>query len=178
MLQDRSIILIGFMGTGKTTIGEQLAKRLSLAFIDTDEKICSISGLTIPEIFQQKGEKYFRQLESQVLTDVLAQASQVVSTGGGIVIQEVNRQLLNARRQKGDLVIWLTASEETLWQRLKLDSNRPLLKAANPREEIASLLRQREDLYRSVADYTISTSEREPAAVVTEIIDIYSKGGF
>ena len=164
------------MGTVKTKIGEQNAKRLSLAFIDNDEKF--VRSVANHSEYFNKGEKYFRQLESQVLTDVLAQASQVVSTGGGIVIQEVNRQLLNARRQKGDLVIWLTASEETLWQRLKLDSNRPLLKAANPREEIASLLRQREDLYRSVADYTISTSEREPAAVVTEIIDIYSKGGF
>lgn len=177
VLQINNIILIGFMGTGKTTIGKQVATQLNLNFIDTDQQIVQVSGMEIPKIFSEKGESYFRALENQVFQDVLNQSNQVISTGGGLVIEACNRQLLHRQRENGDLVIWLTASLNTLWHRLKKDDDRPLLKGENPREKINNLVQERDELYREVADYIIDTSEQAPNRVIAEVIELYNKGG-
>lgn len=178
VLKGKNIILIGFMGTGKTTIGKKTAIRLGLKFMDLDKEIVNYTGTSIPELFANRGEAYFRSVETQILRETLRQTGQLVSTGGGVVTQASNRQLINNSRQSGDLVIWLTASMETTWYRIKDDANRPLLKTTNPKEHIKFLLEARQPFYGQLADYTIDTSVLEPEEVTERIEGLFNRGGF
>lgn len=149
----RNVILVGYMGTGKTSVGRKIADSLGFKFVDTDELIVSMAGKSIPAIFEESGEPAFRDLETKALRSAAAGADQVISTGGGIVLRDENRKIIN---QSG-YCIWLRASADAIFQRVSTNNNRPLLKTENPRETIDSMLREREPSYRAVADLEIKT---------------------
>ncbi len=141
------------MGTGKTTVGMRVAKSLGLRFVDTDKLIAKNAGKTIPMIFEESGETRFRDLETEVLRACAADSGQVISTGGGIVLREENREIL---RSSG-YVIWLKASPESIYERVKRNRNRPLLQTENPLETIREMLASRQELYEACRDLVITS---------------------
>ena len=149
------IILIGFMGCGKTTVGKKLAEQTGMPFLDTDDLIVQQEGCSVAEIFEKRGEPYFRDLETGVLRRLLEEkVSCVLAVGGGLPVREENRTLM---RRLGT-VIYLTAETETLVRRLEKDTGRPLLKGGNSlRERIGQLMAQRGRIYRDAADREIAT---------------------
>lgn len=153
-----NIILIGFMGCGKTTIGAKLAHLLGFEFVDTDNLIIQKAGCPIPKIFDQRGEDGFRGVESSVLDDLLGRERMVISTGGGIVTRPENWERMRAL----GLIIWLTTSDSVLWNRLKRNRDRPMLYTKNPRKTFEELLAKRRSLYQELADLTVDTRELSP----------------
>ncbi len=149
----RNLILIGFMGTGKTTVGQRVARSLGFRFVDTDKMIVKQTGKPIPKIFEESGEDSFRDLETKVLCECAEGSGQVISTGGGIVTRPENHRLI---REAG-YVIWLKASPESIFERVRRDRNRPLLKTADPLQTIRDLLEGRKPLYEACADLAITT---------------------
>jgi shikimate kinase len=162
----KNIILIGFMGSGKSSVGRVIAPQLGFALADTDQLVIQHTGLQITEIFKNHGETYFRDQETAVLNGLRDQASLVISTGGGIVLREGNAALL---RELG-FVAWLTASEETIYERVSRSNKRPLMHTADPRGTIRTLLLEREPLYASTAHFSIHTSGRTHEEVANAII--------
>jgi shikimate kinase len=151
----RNLILIGFMGTGKTTVGMRVAKSLGWRFVDTDRLIVRKAGKPIPRIFEESGEESFRDFETEVLRKCAEGAGQVISTGGGIVTRERNREIL----KEAGYVIWLKASPETIYERVKNNRNRPLLKTGDPQQTIREMLEARHDLYDAACDLRIRTDD-------------------
>ncbi|HUI67663.1 MAG TPA: shikimate kinase [Nitrospirota bacterium] len=160
----KNIILTGFMGVGKTSIGTRLASDLGFTFVDTDELIEADQKATITEIFAQKGEPYFRDVESSVIRTVLEHENQVVSTGGGAVIRNENREAF----KKAGLVVCLTARPAVIYERVKHETHRPLLKVPDPMARIGDLLESRAKFYGQ-ADLIIDTSEKSVDEAVLEI---------
>jgi shikimate kinase len=160
----KNIILTGFMGVGKTSIGTRLARDLGYAFVDTDELIEADQKTTITEIFAQKGEPYFREVEARIIRTVLENGDQVVSTGGGAVIRDENREVF----KEAGLVVCLTARPEVIYERIKHETHRPLLKVPNPMARIRDLLESRAIFYGQ-ADLIIDTSEKSVDEAVREI---------
>jgi shikimate kinase len=154
----RNLILIGFMGTGKTTIGKRVARSLGYRFVDTDQLIAKKAGKGIPAIFADEGEEAFRQLETEVLRECAAGERQVISTGGGIVTRPENRELLMA----SGYVVWLKAAPDTIYQRVRRSRDRPLLRTPDPQATIAELLGQRNGLYEASQHLTIVTDGLTP----------------
>ncbi|AMX03981.1 shikimate kinase [Microbulbifer thermotolerans] len=146
------------MGAGKSTIGKLLALQLGLPFADTDKVLEDRTGADIPWIFDVEGEAGFRRRESEVLEDLCRGPVQVIATGGGIVLAEQNRRQL----KKHGLVVYLQASADQLLERTAKNSNRPLLRVADPRARIIELLEQRDPLYREVADLICDTDDCTP----------------
>jgi len=164
----RNIFLIGFMGAGKTTAGRVLARKLNLTFCDLDETVEKELGMTINEIFSKHGEGFFRDEESKMLRSVAQRERQVVSTGGGVVLREENWE---AMRGAG-IVVYLKASAEVLYNRVKNKTTRPLLQVENPFENVKELLSRRIPLYEK-ADLIIDTENlalQDVAAEITERI--------
>lgn len=151
----RNVILIGFMGTGKTSIGRRVAQSLDFDFVDTDDLIIESAGKPITEIFSDQGESYFRDLETEVLRSSGLRSHQIISTGGGIVIRELNRKILS----QAGYVIWLKATPETILQHVSRNQERPLLHTSNPLQTIKDMLSERENWYSTAADFTIDTDE-------------------
>ena len=168
----QNILLIGFMGTGKSSVGRILARKLGYRFVDTDRLVSDLAGMEIPEIFRLHGEPHFRQLEHEVLESLAGLSRQVISTGGGIVLREDNRTLL----QKCGFVAALTASEPVLFDRVSRNSNRPLLRTENPRETIREMLAQRRALYEGTAQLTVDTTHLTTDAVAERIADAARSG--
>lgn len=174
---DENILLVGFMGAGKTTVGRLAARERGLRFVDLDREIERVAGCPIPEIFDRLGEEAFRQMETDALGHIEPDTGLVVSCGGGVVSREANRALL------GELgfVVWLTASEEEIFARVSRNTSRPLLQAPDPRGVIRSLLAEREPLYREVADAVIDTTGRDFHEVASALLEAYdrraSRGG-
>ncbi len=165
----QSVILVGPMGAGKSTIGKLLASILELPFSDSDRVIEEKTGADIPWIFDVEGEAGFRQRETSVLAELLQSEAMVVATGGGIVMKDENRNLL-----KGDgVVVYLTASVDQLVERTYKDKKRPLLQVEDPEAKIRELIALRDPLYREVADIIVQTDRRSPRAVAQEIADRY-----
>jgi shikimate kinase len=160
------LALAGFMGTGKSRIGWELSRRLSLTFIDTDKVIERVSCLRISDIFEYYGEATFRDYETEVVRRSLRLDEVVVSTGGGTVMRAQNRDMLKSRGP----VIVLWASPETIYLRTRR-SQRPLLQVDNPIEKIYELLEARKEAYKDVAAFHISTDNRHSSDVVEEIVD-------
>jgi shikimate kinase len=160
----RNVYLIGYRGTGKSTVARLLGQQLGLPTLDMDELIEARSGLSIRSIFAQEGERGFRQRESAILNDVGAKSGCIVATGGGIVLDVTNRQCL----RKSGTAAWLTADAATIWQRMQADSTtwdrRPNLSVGGL-EEVKVLLVAREPLYRECADCTVDTTNRSPEEV-------------
>ncbi len=162
-----NIFLIGFMGTGKTTVGEKLASLTGMEFCDLDKMIEQATQLSISEIFKQKSELWFRELESKLLVETVNSTNIVVATGGGVVLNPTNRDIM---KSKG-IVVALTASLETLWKRLKNNSERPLLKGDCPRKNLERLYLERASLYH-VSDFIIKVDEKTPLQIAEEIIHL------
>lgn len=168
MKNNQSIALIGFMGTGKSTIASLLAKELNFQLIDTDAAIEKKTGQKISDIFSTKGQPYFRQLETDLLKTILLKNQQVIATGGGIILKEENRHLLKTH----SYLVCLTASWEIIYKRTKNDKSRPLLLHADPKKQIERLLTQRESYYQ-IADLTINTDKDNPLVICQKILAHY-----
>ncbi len=169
----RNIVLIGFMGTGKTTTGKMLANRLQRPFVDVDRKIEQQMGLEIPQIFSNHGEDFFRDVEAQIIAKIARYTNTVIATGGGAVLDPVNLRNL---RMNG-IVVLLTASLAVIYERTERRRTRPLLEGEDKFKIIADLLAQRQSLYNEY-DLKIDTSSLPPAEVVEQIIIFLRQGGY
>jgi len=150
----KSIVLIGMMGAGKSSVGRCLQQRTGLARLDTDEMVAAQFGIPIAQIFEKHGEERFRIAETDVLRKLAPERPAIVVTGGGIVLRAENVDLL---KQLGT-VIWVTAEEATLFERAARRNDRPLLQKENPRAVFSKLFRERESLYAAAADLRVDTS--------------------
>jgi len=148
------VVLVGLMGSGKTTVGRRLASRLDRVFVDADDALVEITDRTIPEVFAEKGESGFRTIEAEVLEELLARREpRIIAAGGGVVLREENRARLKAPEVT---TVWLTASPAFLASRTSAKPHRPLLSGDEPpREVFARLDAERSPLYREVADITV-----------------------
>ncbi len=166
-VEKKQVILTGFMGTGKTVVGELLARTMKRDFVDTDKIVEEKTGLAVPEIFERHGETYFRDRESEAVESLrqYPPGSLVVSTGGGIVLREKNRKTL----QEIGLVILLTASPDEILRRTGESGNRPLLSGDNPDQKVVSLLKEREEHYKH-CEVRIDTTGLAPLQVVRKIM--------
>ncbi|WP_301911703.1 shikimate kinase [Neisseria viridiae] len=147
------LILIGLMGAGKTTLGRQVARSLNYRFYDCDHEVSAAAGVSIPTIFEMEGEQGFRSRETAMLKKLVILPHIVLSTGGGAVLKEENRALI----RKSGTVVYLHAPPETLLERTRCDSNRPLLQVADPLGRLRELYTARDPLYRQTADFTIES---------------------
>lgn len=170
-LQSGNLILVGMMGSGKTTMGRALAKCLGKVFVDSDEEIQKRTGVTIPHIFDIEGETGFRQREAAAIRDLLARDNMVLATGGGAVLAEQNRELL----QQNGIVIYLKANVHDLWQRTRHDRNRPLLQTANPHAKLTELFQQRDPLYQQVSDIVVQSGKQSVHALMLHLVDEIDK---
>ena len=160
------IIFVGLPGSGKTTIGRQLARRLGVAFVDSDHVIEHRLGCTIREFFAQEGEDRFRDVEQQVLDGLSRTHQGVIATGGGAVLREVNRRHLHERGQ----VIYLRSTPEDVFRRVRHDHARPLLQVDDPLKRLRDLYDIRDPLYREVAHFVIETGRPSVATLVNMIV--------
>lgn len=160
------ISLIGLPGSGKSTVGRQLARRLQLPFFDSDHLIELRIGGSIRAYFEREGEEPFRDVEAAVIDELTCQVPCVLSTGGGAVLRPTNRQNLHARGQ----VIYLNSSPEELFRRLRHDKSRPLLQVADPLGRLRDLYKTRDPLYRETAHFTIDTGRPSVATLVNMIV--------
>ena len=165
----KNLILVGFMGTGKSTIGRQLSKALGYPLIDTDARIVAQQKRPIPEIFEAEGEEHFRDLETETLRTLQTDKchKRIIATGGGIVLREENRQLL---RDLG-FVVWLVAQPETILERTSRNKERPLLQTKDPEETILLMLAQRDAYYRETAHLILETTNLDFSEITTGIIE-------
>ena len=161
-----NIVLIGFMGSGKSTIGRLIAGRLGFQFVDTDALLVQRAGMEIPEIFQREGEERFRDLETAGLESLTHLQRCVIATGGGVVLRERNRELL---RELG-FVVLLTAREEVIFERVSRNAKRPLLQTPNPRETVAALLAARQPAYAAAAQWTLDNSMLSHAETADAVV--------
>lgn len=172
----KSIFLIGYRGTGKSTIGPLLAARLCWHFVDADVHTETVAGRSIADIFATEGEVGFRDRESATLSELASRSQQVIATGGGVILRAANRELL----RNAGFVAWLSASPEAIWERLQSDpttaARRPNLTALGGLEEVRSLLAAREPLYRKTANLEIRTEGQSPEAIADAIFTAWNGG--
>ncbi|MEB3341979.1 shikimate kinase [Okeania sp.] len=164
LLQGVNIYLVGMMGAGKTTVGHLLAQRLGYSFLDTDNLITEAAGKSISEIFATEGEAGFRELETNILSEVSSYKKLIIATGGGIVVKPFNWSYL----QYG-IVVWLDVPVEVLHSRLQGDQTRPLLQNSNPFDKLQKLLEERRAFYAS-ADIHVSISAKDTPEEVTTLV--------
>ncbi len=170
-MSSNRIVLIGYRGTGKTTIGKRLAELLDLLFCDTDQEIENTRGVSIPRIFAESGEEAFREIEHDIITAIPPNIS-IVSTGGGAVLDPENREFLRRK----STIFWLTADPKKIYERIQ-GSDRPALSSLPLLSEIEETLFARTPLYRSLADFTIKTDTKSIDTCVREIAFLYASGG-
>lgn len=164
----KTIILIGLMGAGKTTVGRQLARQLGRVFVDSDHEIESRTGVLIPTIFEIEGESGFRKREAQVLADLLAtprETGLILATGGGAVLSPENRAVL----RQGGWVVYLNVPPRQLFERTRRDRNRPLLQVSDPLARLHELHAERDPLYRETA-HLVTDGGRMGASGMTQFI--------
>ena len=164
-----NLVLCGMMGAGKTTVGERLAQRIGRRFYDTDSLIEEKHG-KILDVFERYGEKYFRGLETELVTALAQRDNLVIATGGGLVLKEENSALL----QKSGKIVFLRATLNTLTDRLRADIERPLLQTSsgNLRERLTALMEERTPIYERVAEYIVDVDNKTPEEIVREIIAV------
>lgn len=169
-----NVILIGFMGCGKSTVGLKLSYRLRKSVIDTDKEIEKEEKRSISDIFQQNGEEYFRNKETECLQKLIGTSgNQIISAGGGLPMRERNRELLHQLGQ----VIYLRAKAETIYERLQHDTTRPLLQGENPREKIRTMMAEREQNYEKAADVIVDVDGKDFDQILREIEKSFRNGG-
>ncbi|MFV0516711.1 MAG: shikimate kinase [Aminipila sp.] len=162
----QKIFLIGFMGTGKSEIAKKLGQMTNFSIADTDGLAEEAMGDSISKIFQEKGELYFRNIETQVLNDVANWDKYVISCGGGLPLKEENREIMKSAGK----VVLLTASAQTILDRVKNNTDRPLLAGKMNIEYIETLMKQREAAYANAADVVISTDNKSVLVICQEIM--------
>ena len=162
-----NIFIVGPMGSGKSTVGKIISDELFLNFFDTDDEIESRTGASIDWIFDLEGEEGFRKRESSILEEMVKQNSIVLSTGGGIILSDSNREMLSSR----GTVFYLSTPISVQIERTSKDKDRPLLKNGNPEEILTRLQKERKDLYESVSDHVIKTENKSSQEVASEIIN-------
>ncbi|HNX53294.1 MAG TPA: shikimate kinase [Pontiellaceae bacterium] len=167
-MRDKNIILIGFMGTGKTVTGRVLAERTGMKLIDMDSLIETEQKKTIPEIFAQDGEPAFRQMERELVQKLSKRSGLIISTGGGIVLNPDNV----ADFEKSGLVVCLTASPETIFKRVEKDTSRPLL-SGDKKTQIYTLLEKRKPLYEAIS-HRINTDGLTDKQTANRILELYA----
>lgn len=160
-----NIILTGMMGAGKSTVGKALAKRLKMQFFDSDRVIEERTGVNIPTIFEIEGEDGFRQREQQTIAELAAMDGIVLATGGGSLIAEQNRKVLS----ESGIVVYLSATPEQLFSRIRYDKSRPLMQTENPLQTLKDLLRSREKYYLDTADIIIRTGKQRLGVTIKQI---------
>jgi shikimate kinase len=160
------LTLVGMPGSGKSTVGRQLSRRLQLPFFDSDHLIEQRLGCSIREYFAREGEAAFRDIEEQVLAELADGATAVVATGGGAVLREANRQRLRAAGQ----VIYLRSTPEELYRRVRHDTARPLLQVADPLARLRDMYAQRDPLYRDAAHFVVETGRPSVPRLVNMIV--------
>ena len=161
----KNIILVGLMGAGKSTVGKTLAKRRHMQFYDSDQLIEERTGVDIPTIFEIEGEEGFRDREQQAIADLADMNDAVIATGGGSLIREENREKIT---QSG-IIVYLCASPEQLYARIRYDKNRPLMQTRNPRQTLAKILKAREADYLATANLTIRTGKQRLSTTIKQI---------
>ncbi len=166
-----NIVLIGMRGSGKTTIGKLLAKRLGKQFIEMDELIVQRLGQSIPEIVNRYGWQKFRDVEEEITREVAGWDNVVNATGGGVVTREENIREL---KQKGKLV-WLKANTDTLLRRIGNDQSRPSLTGKSPREDMEAVLAERSPIYQRVADFIVDTEGKMPEEIAEAIAKLHTE---
>ncbi|NCF36055.1 MAG: shikimate kinase AroK [Gammaproteobacteria bacterium] len=166
-MSHRNIILIGPMGSGKSTIGNIIARRLHREFQDSDQLIEKRTGVDIARIFDIEGEQGFRDRESNALIELLSQDNRVIATGGGSVMRQENQKLL---KQRG-YIIFLDTSVNQQMSRLARDKKRPLLQTENPRKRLEALLQERRPIYLDLADLAVKTDKRAARRLAADIIN-------
>lgn len=166
MSQNKNIVLVGFMGSGKTTVGKVLSHVLGYDFIDTDHIVVQNEKADIPSIFDIKGEKYFRKVETTALKQGMAGQDCVVSTGGGIVTTPENTEIL-----RRGIVIYLEATPRQIYDHIKNDHTRPLLKEKDVYGTICTMLERRQELYKQVAHYSVNVDDKTPEEICALILD-------
>ena len=164
-LDTRSIVLVGLMGAGKTSVGRRLAQRLGLSFADADAEIERAAGKTIPEIFADHGEAEFRNGEKRVISRLLDEGPQILATGGGAFMDSETRQNIADR----GLSVWLNADVDLLLKRVKRRSNRPLLAQGDPKETLNRLIEERYPVY-ALADVEVMSKDAPHQRIVTSIV--------
>ena len=169
-LGSRSIVLVGMMGAGKTSIGRRLADTLGLTFVDADAEIESAAGKTISEIFAEDGEAYFRDGERRVIARLLAEGARVLATGGGAFMNDETRE----RIRDGGISVWLRADLDVLMQRVRKRTTRPLLKTEDPEGTMRRLMDERHPVY-GTADVTVQSRDVQHEVIVGEIIEALLK---
>lgn len=174
----RTVVLVGMMGSGKTAIGKALSARLNVPFLDSDAEIEAAANATIAEIFERDGEEFFRRRESEVINRLLSGAPCILSTGGGAFLAERNRTVIS---EKG-VSLWLNAELETLWERVRHKTTRPLLRTANPKQTLTDLLNARLPIYRQAnlvvavdGGFSIEETTEAAIAVLLERPDVLEK---
>lgn len=166
----KNIVLTGFMGAGKSTVGKKLSKVLRKPLVDTDDIIEEKAGMSISEIFAEYGEDYFRELEEEVVAEVSEFHDHVIVTGGGVVLRDVNMRNL----RKNGTIIYLHATPEVIYERIKDQTHRPLLRVEDPLSRIRELLEYRKPFYTN-NDCTIDTSALTVDEVVDRVLEFIKK---
>ena len=168
MKKYKNIYLVGLMGSGKTTLGKILSKKIDKQFYDSDQVIEETLGVDVPIIFEYEGEAGFREREKDILKELVGIQNIVLATGGGIILSKSNRDLL----AKNGIVIYLKSNQKDLILRMKNDKTRPLLKNGNIEEIIKKLCKEREPLYEEIADFEIMTKNKRIHEIVNEIMSV------
>jgi shikimate kinase len=163
---DKSIVLVGMMGAGKSSVGACLRRRTGLGLLDTDEIVASKFRMSIPEVFARYGEKKFREAETEALRRMPPEEQTIIITGGGIVLRKENVE--NLRSQA--VIVWLDGDEETLFARASRKENRPLLQTKNPRKTFSQILDARRPLYAKIAEIRVDTSVLTDEEVAVAIL--------
>lgn len=161
-----NIFLIGFMGTGKSTIARELKKMLHTECMEMDDMIVESQGMSIPDIFEKYGEDYFRDVESKLLIDLKKKENVIVSCGGGVVVRPEN---INHMKESGKIIL-LSATPQTVYERVKNNTNRPILNGNMNVEYIEGLMEKRREKYQEAADITVITDDKNVAEICREII--------
>ena len=161
------IVLVGMMGSGKTTIGKLLSKKFSLPFYDSDEEIVKKLGMSIVDIFQSQGEEVFREEEAKTIKKILRKDQYICALGGGSLLSQEIRDIV----KKDIISIWLQASVDDLYERLKDDKSRPKLDVMDTRAEIFNLNQQREKFYK-MSDIVVNTGNKSEDMIVSEIVPL------
>jgi shikimate kinase len=170
-----SIFLVGMMGAGKTTIGRALARRLGYTFVDSDREIVERTGVPIPVIFDIEGEAGFRVREHTVIQELVSRPNIVLATGGGAVLDPLNRAAL----KNHGITIYLCANVDDLWRRTRHDRTRPLLQTQAPRATLQTLFEIRDPIYREVADIVVDTNLQSVQRLLTQLclqLDAFCQG--
>jgi shikimate kinase len=162
-----NFVLVGFMGCGKSTVGRRLASLTGHRFLDSDELIVQAEKKTIPQIFAEKGEEGFREIEQKVIADLVGVAGVVLSTGGGAILRESNRETL----RKIGIIIWLDADPDVLFERATRSNRRPLLQTENPRDTYDQLLAARRPIYEAAADLRFDSTHIDHDEVSRKVLE-------